>query len=88
MCESIRGNLGGQELSLDENGFPIKKIPRHPIVEDNVTIYSGATISAHRIGRGSEIGGNVWVDHDVRPGSKIVQGKAEEKIFRGGGEGI
>ncbi len=81
--------LGAKSFPLDENGFPIKKIPRHPIVEDNVTIYSGATILGRIvIGRGSEIGGNVWVDHDVRPGSKIVQGKAEETIFRGGGEGI
>ena len=81
--------LGAKSFPLDGNGFPIKKIPRHPIVQDNVTIYSGATILGRIIiGHGSEIGGNVWVDHDVQPGSKIVQGKAEEKIFRGGGEGI
>jgi serine O-acetyltransferase len=81
--------LGAKSFPLDDNGFPIKKISRHPIVEDDVTIYSGATILGRIvIGRGSEIGGNVWVDHDVQPGSKIVQGKAEETIFRGGGEGI
>ncbi len=80
--------LGAKSFPLDENGLPIKKIPRHPIVEDNVTIYSGATILGRIvIGRGSEIGGNVWVAHNVQPGSKIVQGKAEETIFAGG-EGI
>jgi len=80
--------LGAKSFPLDENGFPIKKIPRHPIVEDEVTIYSGATILGRiTIGRGSEIGGNVWLAHSVAPGSKIVQGKPEEVLFTGG-EGI
>ena len=80
--------LGAKSFPLDENGFPIKKIPRHPIVEDEVTIYSGATILGRiTIGRGSEIGGNVWLSHSVPPGSKIVQGKLEEMAFIEG-EGI
>jgi serine O-acetyltransferase len=78
--------LGARSFPLDENGFPIKKIPRHPIVEDDVTIYSGATILGRiTIGKGSEIGGNVWLAHSVAPGSKIVQGKPDEMIFAGGG---
>ncbi|MEZ4441843.1 MAG: serine O-acetyltransferase EpsC [Polyangiaceae bacterium] len=45
---------------------------RHPTVEDDVTIYSGATILGDvRIGRGSVIGGNVWLVESVPPGSKI-----------------
>jgi serine O-acetyltransferase len=80
--------LGAKSFPLDENGFPIKKIPRHPIVEDDVTIYSGATILGRiTIGRGSEIGGNVWVAHSVPPGSRVLQGKPEQTGFVDG-EGI
>ncbi|HNY66758.1 MAG TPA: serine acetyltransferase [Deltaproteobacteria bacterium] len=80
--------LGARSFPLDENGFPIKKIPRHPIVEDDVTIYSGATILGRvTIGRGSEIGGNVWLAHSVPPGSRVLQGKPEQTDFAGG-EGI
>ncbi len=78
--------LGAKSFPLDENGLPIKKIPRHPIVEDNVTIYSGATVLGRiTIGRGSEIGGNVWLSHSVSPGSKVVQSKAEEMVYNEGG---
>ena len=78
--------LGAKSFPLDENGFPIKKIPRHPIVEDEVTIYSGATILGRiTIGKGSEIGGNVWLSHSVPPGSRILQGKPEEMLYSGGG---
>jgi len=77
--------LGAKSFPLDENGHPIKKIPRHPIVEDDVTIYSGATILGRiTIGKGSEIGGNVWLASDVAPRSRIVQGKPEEMLFAGG----
>ncbi len=74
--------LGAKSFPLDENGRPIKGIPRHPIVEDDVVIYSGATILGRvTIGRGSEIGGNVWITRDVPPGVRIVQGRAEELYF-------
>ena len=70
--------LGAKSFPLDEHGHPIKGIKRHPDVEDDVIIYSGATIlGAIRIGRGSSIGGNVWVTHDVAPGSKITQAGLE-----------
>jgi len=66
--------LGAKSFPLDEHGNPIKGIPRHPIIEDDVIIYSGATILGRvRIGRGSVIGGNVWLTRDVPPGSKIAQ---------------
>ncbi len=74
--------LGAKSFPLDENGNPIKGIPRHPIVEDDVVIYAGATILGRiTIGKGSVIGGNVWVTEDVPPNSRIVQSKAKENTF-------
>ncbi len=74
--------LGAKSFPLDENGNPIKGIPRHPIVEDNVVIYAGATILGRiTIGQGSVIGGNVWVTSDVAPKSKILQTRARELSF-------
>ncbi|MFH1436213.1 MAG: serine O-acetyltransferase EpsC [Pseudomonadota bacterium] len=67
--------LGAKSFPLDENGNPVKNIPRHPVVEDDVIIYGGATILGRiTIGRGSVIGGNVWLTCDVPPGSKVMQG--------------
>jgi serine O-acetyltransferase len=65
--------LGAKRFELDENGKPVKGIPRHPIVEDNVVVYSGATILGRiTIGRGAVIGGNVWVDKDVPAGGRVT----------------
>lgn len=70
--------LGGKTIPQDETGMAIKDVPRHPIVENNVIIYSGATILGRvRIGRDSAIGGNVWITEDIPPGSKVVQRRAE-----------
>ncbi|MFW6365399.1 MAG: serine O-acetyltransferase EpsC [Spirochaetota bacterium] len=64
--------LGAKSFPLDKNGNPIKGIDRHPKVEDDVIIYSGATILGNiTIGRGSVIGGNVWLTEDTQPGSRI-----------------
>jgi serine O-acetyltransferase len=77
--------LGAKSFPLDEQGNPIKGIPRHPIVEDNVVIYSGATILGRiTIGKGSVIGGNVWVTDNVPPNSKIVQSRPKELTFSDG----
>ena len=77
--------LGAKSFPLDEKGNPIKGIPRHPIVEDDVVIYAGATILGRiTIGKGSVIGGNVWVTDDLPPFSKIVQSKAKETTFTHG----
>ena len=77
--------LGAKSFPLDENGNPIKGIPRHPIVEDDVVIYSGATILGRiTIGKGSVIGGNVWVTQDLPPYSKVIQSRAKEITFTGG----
>ena len=78
--------LGAKSFPLDENGNPIKGIPRHPIVEDGVIIYSGATILGRiRIGRDSVIGGNVWLDRDVPPKSRITQAQVRHDHFSFGG---
>jgi len=74
--------LGALSFPLDEKGIPIKGIDRHPVIEDNVIIYSGATILGRVIiGKNSVIGGNVWLTHDVPPHSKIMQRKAKENVF-------
>jgi serine O-acetyltransferase len=65
--------LGAKSFPLDAQGNPIKGIDRHPIVEDDVVVYAGATILGRvTIGRGSTIGGNVWLTRDVPPGSTIT----------------
>jgi len=77
--------LGAKSFPLDSNGNPIKGIPRHPIVEDDVVIYGGATILGRvTIGRGSTIGGNVWLTHSVPPGSRITQAQSLVDEFHGG----
>jgi serine O-acetyltransferase len=66
--------LGAKSFPLDENGNPVKGTLRHPVVEDDVVIYSGATILGRvTIGRGAVIGGNVWITRDVPPGSVITK---------------
>ncbi len=66
--------LGAKRFPVDENGALVKGNARHPIVEDDVVIYAGATILGRiTIGRGSTIGGNVWLTHSVPPGSSISQ---------------
>lgn len=78
--------LGAKNFPLDENGNPIKGIPRHPILEDDVVIYSQATILGRiTIGKGSVIGGNVWVTNNVPPQSKIIQFKPRDLFYTEGG---
>jgi serine O-acetyltransferase len=65
--------LGAKGFSYDENGLPVD-LPRHPIIEDDVIIYSNSSILGRiTIGKGSIIGGNIWLTHSVPPGSKILQ---------------
>jgi len=78
--------LGAKSFPLDENGNPIKGIPRHPIVEDGVVIYAHATILGRiTIGANSIIGGNVWITNDLPPNSRVVQQRAKENLFIDGG---
>jgi serine O-acetyltransferase len=77
--------LGARSFQLDTEGNPVKGIARHPIVEDDVIVYSGATILGRvTIGKGSIIGGNVWLTQDLPANSKVVQGKPREMLFEMG----
>jgi serine O-acetyltransferase len=78
--------LGAKSFPLDDQGNPIKGIDRHPAIDDDVTIYSGATIlGTVTIGRGAVIGGNVWVTRDVPPGATISQTRPTTERFQDGG---
>jgi serine O-acetyltransferase len=71
--------LGAKSFPLDDDGNPTKGIPRHPIVEEDVIIYSGATILGRvTIGKGSVIGGNVWITSDIPPGSQVTQSQPKK----------
>ena len=72
--------LGAKSFPLDSDGNPIKGIPRHPILEDNVIIYANATILGRiTIGEGSVIGANVWVTRDLKPNTKKYKEVKPEK---------
>ena len=78
--------LGAKSFPLDEDGNPIKGIDRHPVVEDDVVVYSEASILGRvTIGRGSVIGGNVWLTHSVPPNSVITQAQARQDLYESGG---
>jgi serine O-acetyltransferase len=71
--------LGAKSFPASSDGALVKGNARHPVVEDDVVIYAGATILGRvTIGRGSVIGGNVWLTHSVPPGSSVSQGKTRE----------
>jgi len=68
--------LGALSFPADEHGHPVKGGARHPIVEDDVVIYAGATILGRvTIGRGSIIGGGVWLTHSVPPATSLSLSK-------------
>ena len=76
--------LGAKSFKYDANGNMLN-VPRHPIIEDYVTIYSNASILGRiTIGHHSVIGGNIWVVNDVMPYSRIQQSKAVDLSFQGG----
>jgi serine O-acetyltransferase len=77
--------LGARSFQLDPSGNPVKGVLRHPIVEDDVVIYSGATVLGRiTVGAGSVIGGNVWLTHSVPPGSRISQGHVRQAKYTDG----
>ncbi|MBO6002900.1 MAG: serine acetyltransferase [Mailhella sp.] len=80
-CRLYQGvTLGALSFSKNSDGTLVKGIPRHPILEDNVTVYAGASILGRiTIGKGSVIGGNVWLTHSVPPESRIVQSGAKAR---------
>ena len=70
--------LGAKRFPTDEQGHLVKGSARHPILEDDVVIYAGATILGRiTIGAGSVIGGNVWLTRSVPPNSQITQAKTQ-----------
>ena len=77
--------LGAKRFPADEHGVLIKGGARHPIIQDDVVIYAGATILGRiTIGRGSVIGGNVWVTHSVPEFSNLTQAPARSEYFNHG----
>jgi serine O-acetyltransferase len=77
-----RVTLGARHFPTDQNGSVIKgNNARHPIVEDDVIIYAGATILGRIvIGRASTIGGNVWLTEGVPPNSFVTQASVRSRI--------
>jgi serine O-acetyltransferase len=76
--------LGAKSFPTDASGRPLKGQARHPIVEDEVVIYAGATVLGRvTIGRGASIGGNVWVTHNVPAGAQITQARSQHEAVGG-----
>ena len=73
--------LGAKSFDTDENGNPIKGVPRHPIIGNNVIIYSNASVLGRiTIGDNAIVGGNLWVTSDVAPGERLIQAKANNVV--------
>ena len=69
--------LGAKRFPTDAEGNLQKGLPRHPVVEDDVVIYAGATVLGRiTVGAGSTIGGNVWLTQSVPPGSNVSQAQS------------
>ncbi len=80
-CRLYQGvTLGALSFQKSEDGSLVKGTPRHPILEDDVTVYAGATILGRvTVGKGAVIGGNVWVTTDVPPRARLTQEKARRE---------
>ncbi|MEJ8821340.1 serine O-acetyltransferase EpsC [Variovorax humicola] len=71
--------LGAKRFPIESDGHLMKGLPRHPVLEDDVVIYAGATILGRvTIGKGATVGGNVWVTQDVPPGCSVTQALSRE----------
>ena len=76
--------LGAKSFKYDADGNMLN-VPRHPIIEDHVIIYSNASVLGRiTIGHQSTIGGNIWLTHSVPPNSRILQSKAVDASYDGG----
>jgi serine O-acetyltransferase len=77
--------LGAKSFPVDAEGRLVKGLARHPIIEDDVTIYAAATVLGRvTVGRGSVIGGNVWLTHSVPPNSRVSQAEPVQSGFEHG----
>lgn len=75
--------LGARNFAYNEIGLPLNT-PRHPIIEDNVTIYSNASVLGRiTVGHDSIIGGNVWLTKTVEPYSKVLQYESTNALRNG-----
>ena len=80
--------LGAKHFTRDSDGHMLD-LPRHPIVEDYVTVYSNTSLLGRiRIGHHSVIGGNLWITHDVPPYSQVRQSRALQQSGFVDGDGI
>ena len=80
--------LGAKNIKYDSDGRPIDE-PRHPILEDNVTVYANTTVLGRvTIGHDTVVGGNVWLTHSVPPCSRILQSRAQQQPLFADGAGI
>ena len=88
-CMLYQGvTLGARNFSYDNAGHPVDE-PRHPILEDNVTVYSNTSILGRvRIGHDCIIGGNLWLTHDVPAGTKVLQARSVQIPSFDSGAGI
>jgi serine O-acetyltransferase len=74
--------LGARRFPAGADGALLKGLPRHPVVEDDVVIYAGATVLGRiTVGRGAVISGNVWLTQDVAPGGRVTQAASREDAF-------
>ena len=83
--------LGAKRFPTDATGHVQKGLPRHPVLEDDVVIYAGATVLGRvTIGRGAVIGGNVWLTHSVPAGGNVTQADLhqEARVLGGAVRGI
>ena len=77
--------LGARGFPSDDKGQPIKGLLRHPILEDDVVIFAGATVLGRIvIGKGATIGGNVWLTQNVPPGTRVTQAQVRHDTFEHG----
>ncbi len=75
--------LGAMRFVRDEDGNLVRRIKRHPTIEDDVVIYAGATILGGKtvIGKGSVVGGNVWLTESVPPHSKVLNAPLDLRVI-------
>lgn len=77
--------LGAKSFPVGDDGSLTKGLPRHPVVEDEVVIYAGATVLGRiTLGRRAVIGGNVWLTHSVPPGALISQANTQDSTVADG----